>query len=338
MSHGPFSFGIELTPDRPPRRLRQLAQRAEAIGVEAIFVSNHFDNRDPLVTLAELGRVTERPLLGPGVVNPHTIHPVRIASQLGTLAEVAPDRIVGGIGAGDGATLAKLGLSHDRPVRRVAQTVTLVRGLLAGERIDSDTDPYPVTGVNLSLPPTSPPLYVGGQGPAMLRMGAHLGDGLLVNAAHPTAYEHATSAIEEGRQRRETDADPLHVAGFVPVSVAEDPAAAAAAATPPTAFIVAGTAPAALDRLGIAPEQARTVSEALERGAHEEAYDSVTDAMRSACCVAGTPTVVTDELAQLGEYIDGIVVGSPLGPDRLAALALLEDVKARLNDRGVFAR
>jgi len=47
--------------------------------------------------------------------------------------------------------------------------------------------------------------------------------------------------------------------------------------------------------------------------------------MLDAFCVAGTPGEVGERLDRIREYVDGVVAGSPLGPDREAAIELLAD-------------
>ncbi|MFB6218089.1 MAG: 5,10-methylenetetrahydromethanopterin reductase, partial [Halobacteriaceae archaeon] len=64
-------------------------------------------------------------------------------------------------------------------------------------------------------------------------------------------------------------------------------------------------------------------------GAFREAYGAVTPEMIDAFCAAGTPGEVADRLAALAAYADGVVVGSPLGPDPHAAVELAADALRR---------
>lgn len=320
-------FGIELTPDRPITEIADLAAHAETSGIDTVFVSNHFDNRDPFQTLGAIGRRTDRISLGPGVVNPVETHPVRIATQTATLAESTPGRVICGVGAGDRSTLSKLDLSRDRPVARVADAVETVRGLTGGEPLETGRV-HDVGGVALSYTPVNGPIpvYVGAQGPTMLRMAAELADGVLVNAAHPADYRACLASIDDGQRGRSADIGDVDVVAFACVSVAETTDAARKAARAPVAFVAAGAPDRVVDRHGIDPASLDSIRGALAAGDHADAYRAVTPAMIDAFAVVGTADRVTDRLRSIGEYVDAVVAGAPLGPDRQHAIELLGTV------------
>lgn len=77
-----------------------------------------------------------------------------------------------------------------------------------------------------------------------------------------------------------------------------------------------------LDRHGIDEERADAIGERIEAGEFGEAFEAVTPAMIEAFCIAGTPDSVTERVGEILEYADGIVAGSPLGPDLEEAVSL----------------
>lgn len=336
-TEGRFDVGLELTPDQPVDTSSALAAHAEAQGFDAVLVSNHFDNRDPFLTLAAIGNETDRIMLGPGVVNPYETHPVRLATQSATLAESVSDRVICGIGAGDGATLSKLDLDRDRPVRRVAQAVETVRELTANATLHSHRD-YRLDGISLGYSSGSAvPVYVGAQGPTMLRMASALADGVLINGSNPTDYRAAAEAIDAGRRQRDDQLGDLHIVGFACVSIAETDIAAREAANPPVAFVVAGAPDAVIERYEIDTERVATIRRCLSNGDHAAAYRTVTPQMIDAFSVTGTVESVTDQLRSLSAHVDAVVAGSPLGPDRHQAIELLGRVAAVLRDEAAIA-
>lgn len=317
--------GIELTPEHPPDEIAALAALAEDEGFEAAFTSSHYFNRDPFVTLSKIAEATDDIRLGPGVVNPYESHPVVLATRTSTLAEVSDGRAVFGVGAGDRSALRTLGIDRDRPLRRVLETVTVARRLWDGETVTHDGT-FETNDASLNLESQSIPAYVGAQGPHMLRMSAKYADGALINYSHPADLEWAADRIGEGLEAR-TQAGDFEALSWASVSVAEDEQAATEAARPPVAFIAGDVAQPVLERHGIDPADAAAVSEALEGGRLGEAFGRVTPEMIEAFCVAGTPETVTDRFEAILEHVDGIIVGSPLGPDledgiRLASEAL----------------
>ena len=327
---GGVDWGIELTPEVPLDEVARLGVAAESAGFDAAFASSHYNNRDPWLAVDRIAVATDDIRVGPGVVNPYESHPVRIASRAATLDEATGGRTVLGLGAGDRSTLSNLGIEHDRPLRRVLETMRVARRLWAGERVDHDGT-FAAVDAGLNYGPCDVPVYVGAQGPQMTEMAAKHADGVLYNAAHPADYEFAADRVAAGLDARADERGSFTFAAFASVSVADEAAAAREAARPPVAFIVAGAPDAVLGRHGVDRERAGRIGAAIAAGAFDRAFDAVTPEMVDAFCAAGTPSTVADRLATLREYADAVVVGSPLGPDRERAVELLGGVRDRLS-------
>ncbi|RBI61587.1 5,10-methylenetetrahydromethanopterin reductase [halophilic archaeon] len=325
--------GIELTPEIPVDDLADLGARAESEGFDAVFASSHYNNRDPFLALSRVAAATDAVRVGPGVANPYETHPVALASRVATLDEVSDGRAVCGLGAGDRSTLRNLGVERDRPLRRVLETMKVGKRLWAGERVTHDGT-FDANEAALNYDAGEIPVYVGAQGPHMLRMSAKHADGVLVNAAHPRDFAWAGDRIEEGLAERPDERGAFDVAAFASVSVAEDGDAAREAARPPVAFIAGGAPDPVLDRHDLDRERAADIGEHIEAGEFSAAFEAVTPAMIEAFCVAGTPETVADRMAAVLEHVDSFVVGSPLGPDREAAVSL----GAEALDRGYRER
>ncbi|GGM59512.1 5,10-methylenetetrahydromethanopterin reductase [Halarchaeum rubridurum] len=329
MSDAPPTTGVELTPNAPTETVASLAADAERAGFDRVFVSAHYDNRDPFLALSRVAAATETIRLGPGVVNPYETHPVTLASRMATLAERSDGRALFGLGAGDASTLAALGIERERPLRRVLETARVARALWNGERVDHDGT-FRAADAALGYDVSPPPIYVGAQGPDMLRMSAAHADGVLVNAAHPDDIAAATDRIDDGLADRPPERGDLDTVAFTSVSVARDADAARRAARAPVAFVTAGAPRAVLDRHDLDPERAATVGDALRAGAYDEAFAAVSPAMIDAFCVAGDPETVEARLRETLAHVDGVVAGSPLGPDRASAIDVLGDVFERV--------
>jgi 5,10-methylenetetrahydromethanopterin reductase len=313
--------GIELTPEHPLERIAGLGEAAEAAGFDAAFASSHYNNRDPFLALDRIAVRTDEIRLGPGVANPYETHPVTLASRTATLDETSGGRAVFGIGAGDRSTLSNLGYERDRPLRRVLESFKVAWELWAGERV-SHEGTFTAIDAGLNFSANEIPVYVGAQGPHMIRMSAKHADGVLLNAAHPDDFAWAADRVEEGLSERPDSRGEFEFVAFASLSVAEDGDAAREAARPPVAFIVSGAAPPVLDRHGIDADRADAIGERIEAGEFSEAFEAVTPAMVEAFCIAGTPDVVTSRVGEILEYADGIVAGSPLGPDLEEAISL----------------
>jgi 5,10-methylenetetrahydromethanopterin reductase len=326
-------LGIELTPEHPVSRIADLGVLAEDAGFDTVFVTSHYFNRDPFVSLDRVARRAESVRVGPAAANPYEVHPVTLASRMASLQEASDGRAVYGIGPGDPSTLEALDLAEERGLRSVLEAFEVARELWAGGTVTYDgtfsaRDAGLKYGVEGSIP-----VYVAGEGPSMCRMAGKRADGLLFNGSHPDDLAWARERVEEGLAERSGDGsdgedaqegdDGFDLAAYAAVSVAEDAHAAREAARPPVAFITAGAAPPVLERHGIEREAAAEVGERLSAGDFSEAFEAVTPAMVEAFSMAGTPGAVAERAEAVLEHADSLVLGTPLGPDTERAIDLL---------------
>lgn len=161
--------------------LAELGQLAERAGIRGVWVSSLLDSRDPAANLALLARATSRLLLGAVAVNPFDTHPVRIASSLLTLNELADGRARFVIGGG-GEALEALGIEPARRVRAVAECVDILHAAASGELVNYTGELYQVRHLQLNwLRATPPPVYVAASQSQMLRMAARVADGVMMS-------------------------------------------------------------------------------------------------------------------------------------------------------------
>lgn len=315
------TMGIEITPEHPVERVGELGAIAEEAGFDTVFASCHYNNRDPFVALSEIARRTDSVRLGPAVVNPYETHPVTLASRMATVDELSGGRAVFGIGAGDASTLSNLGYERDRPLRRVLESFKTAQDLWNGERVTREGT-FTALDAGLNYEAGEIPVYVGAQGPHMIRMSAKHADGVLLNASHPDDFAWAATQVEAGLDERPDPRGEFDFAAFASLSVAEDGEAAREAARPPVAFIAAGAAPPVLDRHGLDAERTNEIGDHIECGEFSEAFSLVSSELIDAFCIAGTPSVVEARVREITDYADGFVAGSPLGPDIEEAISL----------------
>ncbi len=317
-------LGIELTPEHELHRLVDLGVRAENAGYDTVYSTCHYNNRDPWAFLSQLATATDSVRLGPGVANPYETHPVTLASRVATLDELSEGRAVFGLGPGDPSTLRNLGLSDQRGLRSVLEAFKTAQQLWAGERVDHEgTFDASEAGLNYEPPQGAEiPVHVGGEGPHMCRMAAKHADGLLYNGSHPKDLAWARDQVDDGLSDRPDHRGKFELIAYAAVSIDEDESAAREAARPPVAFITAGAAPPVLKRHGIDPDAAETIGEAVSAGRFSAAFERVTPEMIDAFCMAGAPETVRERAAAVAVHADGLVVGSPLGPDLEASVEL----------------
>jgi alkanesulfonate monooxygenase SsuD/methylene tetrahydromethanopterin reductase-like flavin-dependent oxidoreductase (luciferase family) len=157
-----------------------MARAAEEAGFDSIWVGDHLLYRDggeperapweAWTILGALAAATEQVELGPLVACTAFHPPGLIAKMAATLAEVTGGRFVLGLGAGwNEEEFRAFGLSFDHRVSRFEEAFTIIRGLLAGERVTLRGRYHQAEDVVLlPRPGAAPRLMVGSNGPRML--------------------------------------------------------------------------------------------------------------------------------------------------------------------------
>jgi len=159
---------------------------AEAAGLDHLCVGDHVSFRggrgyDGLVHATALAMLSQLPVHTSVYLLPLR-HPVTVARQVSSLAQLAPGRFVFGVGMGgdDPHELEVCGVDPRTRGRRMDEALVIVRGLLAGDTVDHDGEQFVVHDARiLPLPPEPVPIVVGGRSDAALRRAARLGDGWL---------------------------------------------------------------------------------------------------------------------------------------------------------------
>jgi 5,10-methylenetetrahydromethanopterin reductase len=320
-------FGIEFVPKEPYWKITYYAIQAEKGGFTNLWITDHFNNRNVYVALTTAAIYTNKITLGPGVTNPYMVNPAFTAQAIATLNELAPKRVVLGIGAGDKTTLACVGIKMQKPLKAVSEAVDIIRKLTNGENTVYNGEVFQMAGAKFFFKPRNKiPIYVGAQGPKMLTLAGKIGDGVLINACHPKDVEYAINCIKKGAKEANKNLSELDVGVYTAFSVHEDLSKARDAVIPVVAFIVASTSERVLERHGIDPKKAKDIFEALKAHSWVQAFSAVTQEMIEAFSVCGTPDMCIKRIDQLLESgISQFVVGSPIGPEVRTAIDVISE-------------
>ena len=182
----PLRVGVQLPEAEYVARwpeLREMTLLAEAIGLDSIWVGDHYlyrDHRGSLGTweawtqLAAIASITSRITLGPLVAATSFHEPGVLAKMALTVDEISGGRLVLGLGAGwNEPEYRAFGFPFDERVSRFEEAFTVVRTLLRDGRIDFQGRLYTLRDCELlprGLREGGPPLMVGSVGPRMLRI------------------------------------------------------------------------------------------------------------------------------------------------------------------------
>ena len=318
-------FGIEFVPKEAYWKTVYYAIQSEKRGFDNLWITDHYNNRNVYVTLAATAMYTKKIVFGPGVTNPFLINPIMTAQSLASLDELAPGRVVLGMGAGDKTTLASTGIEAKKQLSAVVDAVAIFKAMLEGKRVKYEGKVFQVKGTKFNFKPRGQiPVYIGAQGPKMLVTAGKIGDGVLINASHPKDIDYAVGRIKMGVNEAGKNLSDVDVTAYTSFSVHKKPEKATKAASPVVAFIVAGSPNVILERHGIDLETANKIRGALKKGDFGGAFGSVSPEMMEAFSIAGTPDVCNEKITRLLKAgITQFVVGSPIGPNVRKSIDLI---------------
>jgi len=238
-------FAICLTCRLPMQEIIRYAKLAEEAGIGAVWVNESHYYRSALAALSAVAQLTERILLGTGVVSVYARHPAFTAMEAATIDEISGGRFLLGLGVtpiwgeGEGSALK----TGERPLQAMREATEIVRGLLAQKitdyrgkfftMLESDEQSESRTSLNFQPVRDRIPIIYGVKGPKLLRLAGETADGvLLTNPTTPEYVREKRAIIEEGARRRGRDLSDFTTAAFVTFSVSDNREAARDAELP----------------------------------------------------------------------------------------------------------
>lgn len=185
----------------------KIAQFAEKHGFEAVWQAESRLVRDAIVPMAAFAAVTERIKIGSGVINNWTRNIGLLAATFLTLDDLAPDRIICGIGAWWDPLAANVGIERRKPLLAMRETIEVMRRLLNMERVTYEGEFHKVKGIELDVvhgrrEPRHVPMMIGATGGKMMELTGEIADGAVLNYCVPPEYnDEALVQLRTGAER-----------------------------------------------------------------------------------------------------------------------------------------
>ncbi len=201
---------------------------AEKMGFEAVWQAESRLVRDAIVPMAAYAAVTERIKIGSGVINNWTRNIGLLAATFLTLDDLAPGRIIAGLGAWWDPLARNVGIIRRKPLTAMRETVIVLRRLLNMERVTFHGEFVHVEGIELDVvhgrrEPRQVPIYIGATGPKMLALAGEIADGVLLNYCVPPEYnDWALEQIEKGARKAGRTLDDIDRPQLIVASVDHD--------------------------------------------------------------------------------------------------------------------
>jgi 5,10-methylenetetrahydromethanopterin reductase len=201
---------------------------AEEKGFEAVWQAESRLVRDAIVPMAAYAAVTEKIKVGSGVINNWTRNIGLLASTFLTLDDLAPNRVICGIGAWWDPLAKNVGIDRRKPLTAMKETVIILKRLLAMERVTFHGEFIDVEGIELDVvhgrkQPRNVPVYIGATGSKMLELTGEICDGVVLNYCVPPEYnDNAMDMLERGAKKAGRTLDDIDRPQLIVCSVDDD--------------------------------------------------------------------------------------------------------------------
>jgi F420-dependent oxidoreductase-like protein len=294
-------------------RQRDFVVEAEKLGLDICWVAEAWGSDAPSA-LGYYAACTDRMLLGSGVMQAGTRTPVAIAQAAMTLSNLSGGRFLLGLGASGPQVVEGLhGISFERPLVRLRETVEIVRRVFEGGKIAYAGSEFSIprpggdaVPMRLSMRAEHAiPIYLATLSPAMLRLTGQVADGWLGTSFVPEGAGAYFSCIDDGLARSGRCRDDLDICQGAEVAFADDEESLrvmVAARKKELAFSLGGMGSKstnfynrAYSRQGWA-EVAGEVRERWQAGDRDGAAELVTGDMVLATTLIGTEAMVQQRL------------------------------------------
>jgi 5,10-methylenetetrahydromethanopterin reductase len=288
----------------------ELVKYAEEKGFEAVWQAESRLVRDAIVPMAAYAATTERIKVASGVTNNWTRNIGLLAATFLTLDDLAPDRIICGIGAWWDPLAQKVGITRRKPLAAMRETIEVLRPLLNMETVTFHGEFHYVDGIKLDVvhgrtDPRNVPIYIGATGMKMMELTGEIADGVCLNyLVNPKYNLEAMDALERGAKKAGRSIDDIDRPQLVICSVDHDRKRALDGARKMMTQYL-GQQPHLMKASGVSQELLDEIHQVLTWPATEEEIESamhlVPDDVVQMCTASGSAEEVR---AKVREYID----------------------------------
>jgi 5,10-methylenetetrahydromethanopterin reductase len=297
---------------------------AEARGFEAVWQAESRLVRDAIVPMAAFAAITSSIKVGSGVINNWTRNIGLLAATFLTLDDLAPNRIICGIGAWWDPLAKNVGIERKKPLKAMRETVEVMKRLLRMERVTFHGEFHNVEGIELDVvhgrrEPRHVPIMIGATGDAMMELAGEIADGVVLNYCVPPEYNvEALKHLEIGAKKAGRKLDDIDRPQLVVCSVDHDHKRAVQAAKELLTQYLAQQ-PHIAKASGTPEETVKRIQTILGWPATKEqiheAMQFVPDELIERITASGTPDEVRRKVAQYRQNGCTCPILYPLGED-----------------------
>jgi 1,4-dihydroxy-2-naphthoate polyprenyltransferase len=268
------------------------AERARNVGLSSVWMHDSYFERDAVTYASALASNVDGIAVALGAVNPFTRHAVLLAMTVSALDEMAPGRIVLGLGSALPLRLAQMGIpyspqeGHDR----VDATIDLLRDMWKGERVPPGSPGVPPVEP-MFAPLHNVPIFVAGYRTPMLELAGRKGDGYLARPLESLkSFQGMVPKVRRASVAAGRSEDAVQIAGYLfsLVDTSRRAALNRAKREPFIIYMMAIQTDVALRRAGLDLELRDRIHGLWRNEDYHEAAELIPDEMMDAFLLCGT--------------------------------------------------
>lgn len=302
-----FDLGVMYRRENAPEALPAYARRAEAIGLDELWVVEDCFFGSGIASAAVALASTETITVGLGIMPAVARNPAFTAMEIATLARLYPDRFLPGIGHGVTSWMQQIGAFPKSQLGALGETTEVIRRLLAGEAVTFDGAHVHLWNVMLEFPPQpAPPVSLGVRGPKSLELSGRYADGTIIAELSSPAYVRwARDQIRAGQVEAGRAGERHRLTAYMLCAFSEDGDAARQRLRPTIAEWMSYGQDNYLRPLGIDG----TVNALLESGGREKLEAEMPDEWLDQLAVVGTAHDAASAVRRLVDAgVDSVVL------------------------------
>jgi 5,10-methylenetetrahydromethanopterin reductase len=209
MKESQMPVGLSYAGTYPLSEFLTVATVAEEVGIDSIWLTEEYLYRDPMILAAKLLACTNTVKVIPGPISPFFKHPVAIARETLSLAEMAEGRLALQLGVGDLNGLRLMGIEVSYPYTAMVESINTVKALLNGEFLTTSNGIWNMTNTKMVLGGKYKiPLFLAAMGPKMLKLAYQVADGTILS--HMMSVKYIQKSIDMVKSISQTGATNGH--------------------------------------------------------------------------------------------------------------------------------
>jgi 1,4-dihydroxy-2-naphthoate polyprenyltransferase len=277
------------------------AERSRQAGLDSVWIHDSYFERDAVTYASAIASQVRGIRVGMGALNPLTRHPVLVAMTVSAVDDMAPGRVILGIGTGLPLRLGQMGIPYTPAsgLEAVSSAIDTMRALWSGERVPAGKDGLPP--VQPMFPPVHRvPIYIAAYRSAFLRLAGEKSDGYLARPAESIAsLEKMLATMRTASVAAGRDADAVEVAGYLLTLVdrSRREALNRAKREPFVIYMMSVQSDLAMRRAGLDPELKERVAAAWRAEDYHRAASLIPDELLDAFMLCGTREEVAEGAA-----------------------------------------